>query len=297
MFPATRWIPDDMYKNGDVAMSFPDTVFSFWEDVNSSSENSSNSRDFLDEDEDDENFSTLKQDKAFWDEQDEILQATLRRTTSIESKIRNLTKEALKELSVSPDMQMQCACRRPATVYGCRSCLQREICSRLLNQGFNCSISQSKWKSSSEIPSGEHSYLEVTDKSSSKRGEVRVVIELSFRTEFEMARASEDYQRLIRRLPEVYVGKVDRLRVLIKILCSAAKKCMKEKNMHLAPWRRHKYMEAKWLIGTFDRSAVAALSVVAGDHVRPRKPKTSMLTCDLLENITGMHRSTVVEVL
>ncbi|XP_028807874.1 uncharacterized protein LOC114762549 [Neltuma alba] len=295
MFPATRLISDEMYKNGDVAMSFPDTVFAFWEDVNSSSKNSSNSGDFLDEDNKEyENFGTLQHNKAYWDEQDQLLQATLCRTTSIESKIRQATKQALRESSVSSGMQTQCACRRPAMSYGCRSCLQRQICDRLLNQGFNCSICQSKWKSSSEIPSGEHTYLEVTDKSSSKRGEVRVVIELSFRTEFEMARGSEDYNRLVSRLPEVFVGKVERLRVLIKILCSAAKKCMKEKKMHLAPWRKQKYMEAKWLIGTFDRSAVA-LSV-AGDHVRPLKPKTSMLTCDLLENIPGMRR-TVVEVL
>lgn len=134
----------------------------------------------------------------------------------------------------------------------------------------------------------------MTDKSSSKRGDVRVIIELNFRTEFEMARGSEDYNKLIRRLPEVFVGKVERLRVLIKILCSAAKKCMKEKKMHLAPWRKQKYMEAKWLIGNSDRSPVAVK--VAGDHVRPLKFKTSMLTCDLMENITGMHR-TVVEVL
>ncbi|XP_054813884.1 uncharacterized protein LOC129314468 [Prosopis cineraria] len=296
-FPATRRISDEMYNNDDLAMSFSDTVFAFWEDLKSSSENSSNSGVSLGEEEEDENFSTLQQSKPFWDEQDQLLKATLCRTTSTESKIRQVTKEALEELNESSGMQMQCACRRPAMAYGCRSCLRREICSRLQNQGFNCAVCQSKWKSSSEIPSGEHTYLEVTEKSRSKSGEViRVVIELNFRAEFEMARASEDYNRLISRLPEVFVGKVERLRVLIKILCSAAKKCMKEKRMHLAPWRKHKYMEAKWLVGTFDRSSAVALSV-AGDHVvRPPKPKTSMLTCDLLENIPGLHRS-VVEVL
>lgn len=67
-----------MYKNDDVPMSFSDTVFSFWEDVNnnnnSSSENSSNSSDFFYEDDDDENFSTMQQNKAFWDEQEQLLQ-------------------------------------------------------------------------------------------------------------------------------------------------------------------------------------------------------------------------------
>lgn len=122
--------------------------------------------------------------------------------------------------------------------------------------------------------------MEVVDRSRSKRGEVRVVIELNFRAEFEMARASEDYNRLISRLPEVFVGKAERLGALIKILCSAAKKCMKEKNMHLGPWRKYKYMQAKWL-GTCERSTPAPLPVGYSD--RPTKPKASMLTFDLLE--------------
>ncbi|CAN1319734.1 hypothetical protein LINPERPRIM_LOCUS31377 [Linum perenne] len=44
-----------------------------------------------------------------------------------------------------------------------------------------------------------------------------------------------------------FVGRVDRLKTLIKILCSAAKACIKEKKIHLAPWRKHKYMQSKWL--------------------------------------------------
>ena len=69
------------------------------------------------------------------------------------------------------------------------------------------------WK----LCAGEHNFLDVID--STKKGEVRVIVELNFRGEFEMARGSEDYNRLVRRLPEVFVGKVERLSNLIKILC------------------------------------------------------------------------------
>ena len=44
---------------------------------------------------------------------------------------------------------------------------------------------------------------------STKKGEVRVIVELNFRGEFEMAMGSEDYNRIFRRLPEVFVGKVE----------------------------------------------------------------------------------------
>ncbi|XP_027347876.1 uncharacterized protein LOC113859264 [Abrus precatorius] len=273
-------------------VSFDDTVFGFWEDVQVPSENSSNSGNDDEVDyEEDESFCTTEKNQAFWEEQDQLLKATLCRSSSRETKVREATKEALREMNTS---EMVCICRQPVVAKSCRNCLLREICDRLLNLGYNCAICKSKWRSSSEIPSGDHTYLEVTDNSSNtKRGAIKVVIELSFRAEFEMARANEEYNQLIRRLPEVYVGKAERLRVLVKIMCSAAKKCMKEKKMHLAPWRKHKYMQAKWL-GTCYSSTVEPLPITYS--TRQPKPKApSMLTCDLLDNISGLH-CTAVEV-
>lgn len=137
--------------------------------------------------------------------------------------------------------------------------------------------------------------MEVVEKPSSKKGEVRVVIELNFRGEFEMARASEEYNGLISRLPEVFVGKAERLGVLIKILCSAAKKCMKDNKVHMGPWRKQKYMQAKWF-GTCERMPLASPLPPVGISVRPPKPRASMLTFDLLENVHSLHCSTAVQV-
>ncbi|RDX63092.1 hypothetical protein CR513_58516, partial [Mucuna pruriens] len=262
-------------------VSFADTVFGFWD-----SSNSSNDHDV--EEDEDETISTTENNKPFWEEQNQLLKAILCRTSSRETKVREATKEVLKELNIS---EMVCICRRPLLAKSCRNCLLREICDRLVNLGYNCAITKSKWRSSSEIPSGEHTYLEVTDNlSNSKRGAVKVVIELNFRAEFEMARANEEYNKLIMRLPEVFVGKAERLRALVKIMCSAAKKCMKENNMHIGPWRKHKYMQAKWF-GTCQSSTTEPLRIVYS--TRQPKPKASMLTFDLLDNIRGLHCTTV----
>ena len=202
---------------------------------------------------------------------------------------------------------IDCGCRRPAEVVVCRECVQREICNYLRNAGFNCAVCKSKWKSSPEIPSGkqntltlalvlivfnfrdliiraflragEHSYLEVADDWNPNE---RVIIEMNFREEFEIARASEEYKRLVRRLPEVFIGKAEKLRESIKILCNAAEKCMKEKKMHLGPWRKYRYMQAKWL-GKCEKSTPAPLPV--GLSGRPPKAKASMLTYDLLQSL------------
>lgn len=134
----------------------------------------------------------------------------------------------------------------------------------------------------------------------SKKAEMRVIIELNFRAEFEMARASEEYNRLVERLPEVLVGKVERLQGLIKIMCSAAKKCMKEKKMHMGPWRKQKYMQAKWL-GPCEKimtTCTTALSMGRSTAAAARLPKprqASMLTVDLLDMVPNM-RCTAVEV-
>lgn len=89
--------------------------------------------------------------------------------------------------------------------------------------------------------------MDVIDDSNRKKGEIRVIIELEFRGQFEMKKGSEEYNSLVYKLPNVFVAKFDRLQSVIKILSDSAKKCMKEKKMHLGPWRKQGYMQAKWL--------------------------------------------------
>ncbi|KAK8521166.1 hypothetical protein V6N13_077285 [Hibiscus sabdariffa] len=280
--PVTRQNSNEIDEFLDGAASFADLMFGFMDENNDSDEK--NFGDFIGGDTEDEIL--VEQRRIFWETQEQLLQASLFRTTSLESRIRQATKEALRELDT---VGVQCVCRRPVAGY-CRKCMQRELSVRLQSLGFNCYICKSKWKSSPEILSGEHTYLEVLDKSNPKKGDVRVVIELNFRAEFEMARANEDYNKLIAPLSELFVGKTERLKAVIKILCVAAKKCMKEKKMHLAPWRTHKYMQTKWL-GTYGRTTSAPLPVGISDL--QQKPKASMLTFDLRENLPAMHYTAV----
>ncbi|KAF5742279.1 hypothetical protein HS088_TW09G00323 [Tripterygium wilfordii] len=186
-----------------------------------------------------------------------------------------------------------CGCGRPM-VGGCRNCLMREVSGRLQNSGFNSAICRSKWRNSPDMPSGEHTFIDVMDNSNiNNRGGVRVIIELNFRAEFEMARASEDYNGLVRQLPEVFAGKIERLNNVIKILCLGAKKCMKEKKIHMGPWRKHRYMQAKWL-RTCERITPSMQNLSMGyGSGRLQKPKASMLTVDLLDMLPNMHRTAV----
>ncbi|KAE8688108.1 Basic helix-loop-helix DNA-binding superfamily protein, putative isoform 1 [Hibiscus syriacus] len=167
-----------------------------------------NSGDLVDPDEN-VNRKEVQHNKIFWEAQQQLLQVFLRRTTCLESRIQQATKQALNEIE-------KCGCRTG----GCRNCLQRELSVRLRKSGFNCYISKSKWRSSP--PS--YAPLPMT---------------------------------------------------------------AKENKMHLAPWRKHKYMEAKWL-GTYERRTAAPLPVAYLER-RPQKPKASMLTFDLMDGFPGLH--------
>ncbi|CAF2156562.1 hypothetical protein HID58_024568 [Brassica napus] len=290
---------DDIVRFLDGMASSDDVLFGFLDEGNQSPEDFPDSGNLNGggdiDDVDDNSNCNPEVNKAFWQEQEKLLQGTLYRTSSIETKIRQATKEALKEVK---SKGLYCVCRRPVAG-GCRSCLRGEISRHLRDvAGYDCVISKSKWRSSQDIPAGEHEYIEILDRSDSKKGEMRVVIELSFRAEFEIAKGGEEYKRLISRLPEVYVGKTERLRSLIKILCIAGKKCLRDKKMHMGPWRKHKYMQAKWL-GTCDRSS-SLEAVVVSETTEPEnwvplvKPRISMLNYDGLS--TGMGRSAAVTV-
>ncbi|KAL4386400.1 hypothetical protein GQ457_09G002490 [Hibiscus cannabinus] len=237
-----------------------------------------------DDDEEKENDEESSENsKSFWESQHQALQQTLFRTNSIELRIRNATKEALKDIQTE---RTACGCGKSSPAEDCRNCLMREVSSRLQNAGFNSALCRTKWRSSPDIQSGEHRFLDVLE--NSRKGEVRVIIELNFRAEFEIARASEDYNRLVQRLPEVFVGKVERLNNVIKILCSAAKKCMKEKKMHMGPWRKQRYMQAKWLKSCERNTSTQSLPV-GRSGIRLTKPRASKLTEDLLGKLSNVH--------
>lgn len=273
---------------GELALSMSDTVFGFLHEEYEGSPESILYDEYNQNDQEEEQVenssSTVEDNKKFWDNQYQLVQATLYRTSSLESKIRNCTKEVLKEAQIAGNV---CTCRNPV-FGGCRNCLMKQVSGCLQNAGFNSAICNSKWKNLPDMPSGEHTFVDVLD-TNSKKGEVRVIVELNFRGEFEMAKASEEYNRLVSKLPEVFVGKIERLLSLTTILCSAAKKCMKEKKMHLGPWRKTRYMQAKWLRVSERQTAVPRLMSTTGYSIRPQRPRASMLTVDLLEKLPSVQ--------
>lgn len=214
--------------------------------------------------------------RAFWQEQHSQLHEALAKTSSAESRIQPDTEEAIRQMRSTPGV---CPCASRAAAGGCRSCMLRFVAERLRDAGYNSAICRSKWSRSPDIPSGEHTYVDVVVPTRSGKA-VRVVIEPNFRAKFEMARGGAEYKALVAALPEVFVGRAEKLRGVIRVMCAAAKQCARESNMHMAPWRKHRYMEAKWL-STPERVAPGAgTGVAVGSPEKQPRFRASMLTLD-----------------
>lgn len=107
--------------------------------------------------------------------------------------------------------------------------------------GYDASICKSRWEKSPTCPAGEYEYIDVI-----VEGE-RLIIDVDFRSEFEIARSTSSYKSILLSLPHIFVGGPDRLHQIVLIVSEAAKQSLKKKGMHIPPWRKADYMRAKWL--------------------------------------------------
>ena len=74
----------------------------------------------------------------------------------------------------------------------------------------------------------------------------RYIIEVNLGEEFEIARPTTSYTSLIDVFPQIFVGKPEVLKQIVRLMCRAIRESMKSKDMKVPPWRRNGYMQAKW---------------------------------------------------
>jgi uncharacterized protein (TIGR01615 family) len=119
----------------------------------------------------------------------------------------------------------------------------------------------------------EHGAGAATSSSSSSR----LVVDIDFRSQFQLARPAPWYAQLWARLPAVFVGPRAKLRKAVSLLCAEAQRSLRESGLHVPPWRRSGYMQAKWLPGDVtlpggapDEVAAAHWSVAMAREREPR---------------------------
>lgn len=125
------------------------------------------------------------------------------------------------------------------------SCIRSYLVKLLQSCGYNANICATKWQGCGKIPGGEHEYIEVISHRNDGCSE-KYIIDLDFRSHFEIARAVKSYNVVLNCLPPVYVGTVTKLKLYLQAMVEAAKCSLKQNSMPLPPWRSLAYLEAKW---------------------------------------------------
>ncbi|GMH19037.1 hypothetical protein Nepgr_020878 [Nepenthes gracilis] len=125
------------------------------------------------------------------------------------------------------------------------SCIRFSLVKLLRSSGYDAAVCGSKWQGCGKVPGGDHQYIDVvkyTDEGSSERS----IIDIDFQSHFEIARAVESYNKILKSLPIVFVGSLSKLKQFLKIMAEAARSSLKQNSMPLPPWRSLDYLKAKW---------------------------------------------------
>eukprot|EP00249_Psilotum_nudum_P036405 c7115_g1_i1 orf=360-1814(-) len=136
-------------------------------------------------------------------------------------------------------------CRNDGLKCSTHGTLRRFVMTYLRQAGYNAAICKSKWEHTGGFPAGDYEYIDVI--MDGKYGKYdRFIVDLNFKAQFEIARASRQYNHLLQLLPDVFVGVPERLQQILKIISEAVKRSLKKRGMHLPPWRKQQYLQAKW---------------------------------------------------
>ncbi|XP_019092496.1 PREDICTED: uncharacterized protein LOC104747073 [Camelina sativa] len=137
-----------------------------------------------------------------------------------------------------------------------KSVFQNKVASFLRELGHDAAVCVSKWSSSAKLIAGSYDFIDVIYKPTA----VRYFVDLDFASEFEIARPTQEYTRVLQLLPNVFVGKEENLRTIVRESCEATKRSMKSRGLSLPPWRRSSYLQHKWF-GPYKRKVGSGLGV------------------------------------
>ncbi|XP_027177790.1 uncharacterized protein LOC113776936 [Coffea eugenioides] len=124
--------------------------------------------------------------------------------------------------------------------------LKKWLVIRLRKDGYHgVCLCQTSWPTTLGCPAGDYEYIEVVIKDK-KCSSLRLILDIDFKSQFELARPTSSYKELADTLPAIFVGDAQKLNKIISILCSEAKNSLKERGLHVPPWRTITYMQSKW---------------------------------------------------
>jgi uncharacterized protein (TIGR01615 family) len=151
-----------------------------------------------------------------------------------------------------------------------RSAFRRAVMSRLRDRSHDAGLCKLRWDKSSRTAAGSYEYIDVVVVSAGKT--TRFIVDVGFAAEFEVARPTAEFETVRAALPEVLVAPADDARRAVKAASAAARRSLKSRGLSVPPWRKRRFMMAKWF-GPYKRMvnpvpAAAAAEIVVGGGAR-----------------------------
>ncbi|XP_059318590.1 uncharacterized protein LOC132068918 [Lycium ferocissimum] len=152
--------------------------------------------------------------------------------------------------------------------------LRRNVMTYLRGFGYNAAICKTKWESSGGLKAGNYEFIDVFRSDNN----TRYVIDLDFAAEFEIARPTNHYERLLKSLPNVFVGKSEELKCILKVMSDGARLSLRSKELLIPPWRKNRFMQNKWL-GAYKRTINILPSVNDSSALLLPLKQTNVVKC------------------
>ncbi|XP_078433672.1 uncharacterized protein LOC144704962 [Wolffia australiana] len=157
---------------------------------------------------------------------------------------------------------------------------ERAVMGQLREAGYNAGLCKARWEVRGG-GGGSYEYVDVVRDDTRQR----YIVEVEFRGQFEIARPTAEYERVAAQLPRVYVERPEELRRLLHLLADAAKQSLQLRELHVPPWRKRHYMQAKWL-GPYRRTTNPVSSAAAA---APPPPLVCAAGRDVKCRMTGFY--------
>ncbi|XP_015697650.2 uncharacterized protein LOC102721781 [Oryza brachyantha] len=156
------------------------------------------------------------------------------------------------------------AMRELENVRGERSAFRRAVMSLLRERGHDAGLCKARWDKTTSMVAGSYEYIDVvvTAAGAGAEAATRYIVDVGFAEEFDVARPTEGYVAVRSALPEVLVARPDDVRQIVRAASSSLRRSLKHRRLSVPPWRKRKFMLAKWL-GPYRRT-VNAVPTSAG---------------------------------
>lgn len=127
--------------------------------------------------------------------------------------------------------------------------LRLAVAARLREGGYNAAVCQTRWRATQEVTAGNYEFIDVVTSASGKAiaSSECYIVDIGFATEFMVARPTAAYTVVLDALPRVLVAPPKVVQQIVKMAAKAARRSLKSQGLTVPPWRKKRFMSAKWL--------------------------------------------------